>query len=68
VASALPESLLKRIDDPVQRERLRKVRDDLASQRPVTADEAPQSLLDRFEHRLVGGSEALGHAAGRAVR
>ena len=51
MVAELPESLLKRIDDPVQRERLRKVRDDLASQRPVTADEAPQSLLDRFRER-----------------
>jgi uncharacterized protein len=51
MVAELPDSLLRRIDDPVQRERLRKVRADLAAQRPVTAEEAPQSLLDRFRER-----------------
>ena len=47
----LPDSALKKITDPAQRERLRTVRDQLAAQKPVTAAEAPPSLLDRFRER-----------------
>jgi uncharacterized protein len=51
IVSELPDSLLGRISDPVQRQRLRTVRDQLAAQKPVSAGEAPPSLLDRFRER-----------------
>jgi uncharacterized protein len=37
--------------DPVQRQRLRRLRNELASQRVVTAVEAPPTLVDRFRER-----------------
>ena len=51
IVGELPDSLLARISDPVQRERLRTVRDSLPAQKPVAAGEAPPSLLDRFRER-----------------
>jgi predicted RND superfamily exporter protein len=42
--------VLKRLD-PVQRERLRQVRDDLAAQKPVTVQDADPVLIDRFRER-----------------
>jgi predicted RND superfamily exporter protein len=51
IVADLPDSLLRRIDDAVLRERLRRVRDELAAQRPVTPQEAPPTLLDRFRER-----------------
>jgi predicted RND superfamily exporter protein len=42
---------VRRIYDRVLRERLVKVRADLAAQRPVKVEEAPPTLLDRFRER-----------------
>ena len=51
IVNELPDSILSKLTDSTQRERLRAVRDDLASQRPVTVEEAPPTLLDRFRER-----------------
>jgi predicted RND superfamily exporter protein len=51
IVAEVPDSVLRRVDDAAQRERLRKVRDDLAAQRPVTDADAPPSLVDRFRER-----------------
>ncbi len=51
IVAELPDATLSRIHDPAQRERLRTVRDQLAAQKPVTVEEAPPSLLDRFRER-----------------
>lgn len=51
IVAELPDSLLTKITDPAQRERLRTVRDELAGQRAVTAEQAPPGLLDRFRER-----------------
>jgi hypothetical protein len=51
IVAEVPDSVLRRIDDPVQRERLRIVRDDLAAQKPVTDADAPPTLLDRLRER-----------------
>ncbi len=42
---------MNKIKDSLQRQRLRTLRDDFAAQRPVTAAEAPPTLLDRFRER-----------------
>ena len=47
----VPDSVLAKVSDAVQRERLRIVRDQLAEQRPITVKEAPPNLLDRFRER-----------------
>jgi predicted RND superfamily exporter protein len=51
IVAELPDSVLARVPDRVQRERLRTVRDQLAAQRVVTDAEAPHTLLDRFRER-----------------
>ncbi len=51
IVDELPESTLNKIKDSLQRQRLRTLRDDFAAQRPVTAAEAPPTLLDRFRER-----------------
>ena len=51
IVGDLPDSTLSKITDTVQRERLRTVRDQLAAQRPISAEEAPPALLDRFRER-----------------
>jgi len=51
ILAELPDSVVRRVDDPVLRERLRKVRADLAAQRPLKVAEAPPTLLDRFRER-----------------
>jgi predicted RND superfamily exporter protein len=51
IVKEVPDSILAKISDTAQRERLRTVRDELAAQRPVTAQEAPANLLDRFRER-----------------
>ncbi|HEY6911155.1 MAG TPA: MMPL family transporter [Myxococcales bacterium] len=51
IVDELPDSLLRKISDPVQQQRLRTVRDQLAAQKPVSADQAPPTLLDRFRER-----------------
>src|SRR5207302_7788035 len=51
IVAELPDSLLTKVSDRVQRERLREVRDQLAQQRPVTAHQAPAGLVDRFRER-----------------
>jgi len=51
IVGELPDSTLSKITDTVQRERLRTVRDQLAAQRPISAEEAPPALLDRFRER-----------------
>jgi predicted RND superfamily exporter protein len=51
IVAELPDSLLAKVSDPLQRERLHQVRDQLAEQRPVTAQEAPPGLVDRFRER-----------------
>jgi len=51
IVAEVPDSVLRRIEDAVQRERLRIVRDDLAAQKPVTDADAPPTLLDRLRER-----------------
>jgi predicted RND superfamily exporter protein len=51
IVAELPDSILSKITEPAQRERLRTVRDELAGQKPVSAEEAPPGLLDRFRER-----------------
>ena len=51
IVGELPETTLAKVLDPVQRERLRTVRDQLAAQKPVTPAEAPPTLMDRFRER-----------------
>jgi len=51
IVAELPDSRLAKVSDPLQRKRLREVRDQLAEQRPVTAQEAPPGLADRFRER-----------------
>jgi len=51
IVGQLPDSTLAKLKDARQRERLRAVRDQLAAQKPVTAADAPPTLLDRFRER-----------------
>jgi len=51
IVAELPDSLLRRLSDPAQRERLRTVRDQLAAQRPIGPEDAPPTLLDRLRER-----------------
>lgn len=51
IVAELPDATLARVSDPVQRERLRAVRGQLSEQKPVTVEEAPPTLLDRFRER-----------------
>ena len=51
IVGELPDNTLAKVPDPVQRERLRTVRDQLATQKLVTPAEAPPTLLDRFRER-----------------
>ena len=51
IVGDLPDSILAKLPDPVQRERLRTVRDQLAAQTLVTPAEAPPTLMDRFRER-----------------
>jgi len=64
IVDDLPDSVLAKISDTKQRERLREVRDQLATQRPVTAPQAPPTLLDRFRER----DGALGRIAAVTAR
>jgi predicted RND superfamily exporter protein len=50
IVKELPDSLLARLK-PLERTRLREVRDQLAAQRQVRVEEAPPSLVDRFRER-----------------
>ena len=59
----LSDAVLEKMD-PAQAERLRQVRADFAVQRPVSANEAPQSLVDRFRER----DGTLGRIAGVTAR
>ncbi len=51
IVNELPDSVLRRIPDAAERERLRTVRDQLAAQRPITPEDAPPTLLDRLRER-----------------
>jgi predicted exporter len=51
ILGELPDSVVRRIDDPVLRGRLKTVRADLAAQRPLKLEDAPPTLLDRFRER-----------------
>ena len=51
IVGELPDTTLAKLSDPVQRERLRTVRDQLAAQKPITSAEAPPTLMDRFRER-----------------
>lgn len=51
IVAELPDATLAKVPDPVQRERLRVVRDQLAEQKVITPVEAPPSLMDRFRER-----------------
>jgi predicted RND superfamily exporter protein len=50
IGAELPDKIIQRLD-PNQRERVRKVRDQLAAQKPVTVQEADPALVDRFRER-----------------
>ena len=51
IVAEVPDSVLAKVSDKLQRERLRTVRDELAAQTPVTTAEAPPTLLDAFRER-----------------
>ncbi|MFN2546060.1 MAG: RND family transporter [Myxococcales bacterium] len=51
IVGEVPDRVLARVDDKVLRDRLREVRDEMAAQKPVTAAEAPPTLLDAFRER-----------------
>ena len=50
IVGELPDRVIARLD-PVQRGRVRQVRDQLAAQRPVTVEQADPALVDRFRER-----------------
>jgi predicted RND superfamily exporter protein len=50
IAAELPDRTLARLD-PVQRGRVRQVRDQLAAQKPVAVEQADPALVDRFRER-----------------
>jgi predicted RND superfamily exporter protein len=50
IVAELPDRTIARLD-PVQRDRVRQVRDQLAAQKPVTVEQADPALVDRFRER-----------------
>jgi predicted RND superfamily exporter protein len=51
IVAEVPDSVLTKVSDKVERERLRAVRDELLEQRAITPQEAPPTLLDAFRER-----------------
>ena len=51
IVDEVPDNVLAKVPDEKQRARLKTVRDELAAQKPVTAVEAPPTLLDAFRER-----------------
>jgi uncharacterized protein len=50
IVAELPDRTIGRLD-PVQRDRVRQVRDQLAAQKPVSVEQADAMLVDRFRER-----------------
>ena len=50
IVAEVPDSVLARLE-PVLRSRVREVRNQLAEQTPVTVQDAPQGLIDKFRER-----------------
>src|SRR5207302_7211930 len=50
IVDELPDSLLSKLK-PEEQKRLREVRGELAAQRPVSPQQAPPSLVERFKER-----------------
>jgi predicted RND superfamily exporter protein len=50
IVAEIPDRVVNRLDEPL-RSRIREVREQLAAQTPVTVQQAPQSLVDKFRER-----------------